>query len=123
MNESSIYDVWTYNKENSDNLQNQISKIMEMVNNNFTDIITSSFKKGYEQGEIYGRENENITLKTKICSKFFSKTNLSNEEIYNILGFGEEKWKGYILEFRSKFEEGLKAGKLELKIDDDEREI
>lgn len=92
---------------------------MEMVNNNFTDIITRSFKKGYEQGEIYGQED--ITLKAKICSKCFSKTNLTNEEIYNIIGFGEEKWKGYILEFRSKFEEGLKEGKLEIKIDDDKK--
>ncbi|NNU78144.1 hypothetical protein [Clostridium estertheticum] len=121
MDENSIYDVWNYNKENSENLQNQISKVMEIVNNNFTEIITSSFKEGYKFGESYARKDENITLKAKICSKFFSKSKLTNEEIYNIIGFGEEKWKSYISEFRSKFEEGLKAGKLEIKIDDDKK--
>ncbi|MBZ9621436.1 hypothetical protein G9F71_000830 [Clostridium sp. FP2] len=110
MDENSIYDVWNYNKENSDNLQKQISKVMEIVNDNFTDIITSSFKKGFDEGEKYGRGDENLTLKAKICSKFFSNTNLTNEEIYSVLGFGEEKWKGYISEFRSNFEEGKREG-------------
>ena len=110
MDENSIYDVWNYNKENSDNLQNQISKVMEIVNDNFTDIITSSFKKGYKEGEMYGRSDESQIVKAKICSKLFSNTNLTNEEIYNILGFGEEKWKGYISEFRRKYEEGKIEG-------------
>ncbi|MBZ9689363.1 hypothetical protein G9F72_023995 [Clostridium estertheticum] len=109
MDDNSVYDVWNYNKENSYNLQKQISKVMEIVNDNFTDIITSSFKKGYEKGEMYGRSDESLIVKARICSKLFSNTNLTNDEIYSIVGFAEEKWKGYISEFRKKFEEGKRA--------------
>ncbi|MCB2290867.1 hypothetical protein LGK97_14060 [Clostridium sp. CS001] len=109
MDENSIYDVWNYNNQNSNNLQNQMSKVMEMVNDNFTDIITSSFKNGFEEGEKYGRNDENLSLKAKICSKLFSNTDFTDEDIFKIVGFGEEKWKVYILDFREKFEEGKRA--------------
>lgn len=110
MDENSIYDVWNYNNENSNNLQNQLGKVMEMVNDNFTDIITSSFKNGFEKGEKHGRNDENLTLKAKICSKLFSNTDFTDDDIFKIIGFGEEKWKAYISDFREKYEEGKKVG-------------
>ena len=106
MDEKSIFDVFTYNNANSNNLQNQMKKIMKLVDNDFVDIITGSFKNGFEEGEKFGIQNSTLTLKAKICGKLFSCTNLTNMEIYKIIGFGKEKWIDYILEFRNKFEEG-----------------
>lgn len=106
MDKNSTFDVFTYNNANSENLKNEMKKIMKLFDSEFVDIITGSFKNGFEEGEKFGIQNTSLTLKAKICSNFFSTTNLTNMEIYKIIGFGEEKWIGYISEFRNKFEEG-----------------
>lgn len=112
MDFSNMFDDLYYRKIKEENIQQQMEKVIKLVNINFKDIIESSFKRGFEEGERYGRNDENLTARGKITGKLFSNTTMINEEIFEIIGLGQEKWKEYIPYLRNKYEEGVKEGKL-----------
>ncbi|WP_205694156.1 hypothetical protein [Clostridium sp. JN-9] len=112
MDFSNMFDDLYYRKIKEENIQEQMKKVIKLVNINFKDIIESSFKRGFEEGERYGRNDENLTVRGKITGKLFSNTTMIDEEIFEIIGLGQEKWKEYIPYLRNKYEEGVKEGKL-----------
>ena len=113
MNESDISNIFYYKRLNNKNLENQLKKFAILLNNDFKEIIESSFKAGFDEGEKMASDNESLTIRGKIIGKLFSTTNLTDEDIYEIVGFGEDKWREYIKYFRGKYEEG----KSELSLD------
>lgn len=113
-----IFNALNYKNLNNENLQLQMEKLLELVNINFKEIIESSFKKGYEEGEKCGRSNENLIIRGKITGNLFSNSDLTNEEIFNIVGFGEEKWEKDIPYFREQYENAKKNSMLDSTMED-----
>lgn len=101
-----------YKRLNEENLEIQMKKITELININLKEIIDSSFKKGFEEGEKYARNDENLNIRARITSKLFSNTTMTDEEIFQVVGFDEEKWKENIAYFRKQYEDGKKSSML-----------
>jgi vacuolar-type H+-ATPase subunit H len=112
MDFSDMFNVLYYREVKEENSQKQIEKVIDLVNVNFKEIIESSFRRGFEEGEKYGRNDENVTVRGKIIGKLLSNTTMTDEEIFKIIGLGEEKWKKHITYLRNKYEEGVREGKL-----------
>ncbi len=110
MDTDSIFDVWNYNRAKDENLQNEMKKLMQLVDGDFKGIITNSFKNGFDEGEKYGRHDSNLVMRAKVVSKLLINTNFTDDDIFKIVGFEEEKWKIYVSDFRKKFEEGKREG-------------
>jgi len=110
MNIESFFDVWNYNRGNSENLAIQTNEIIAIVNDDFKDMITTSYEKGYLEGEKFGREDECLALRAKVISQLFTHSNFTDEDIFIIVGFQEENWRSYISDLRKKFEQGQEEG-------------
>lgn len=109
MDNSDIFDAFYLEKLNNENLDNSLEKINKL-NNDIKDIVEKSFKNGFAEGEKIGRTNESLTIRAKIAGKLFSKTNLNDNEIYEIIGFSESKWVEYIKYFREQYYKGVNEG-------------
>lgn len=116
MEGSEIFNALCYKRLNDENLENQLGKFTKFLNNDFKDIIESSFKAGYDEGENMARANERLMVKGKIVGNLFANTNMTDEEIYEIVGLDEEKWVEHIKYLRGQYEKGKNEGKRKAKM-------
>ncbi|MCB2299895.1 hypothetical protein [Clostridium tagluense] len=116
MDGSEILNAFYYKKLNDENLENQLQKCNEFINNELKDIIENSFKTGFDEGEKTARADENLMVRGKIVGKLFVNTELNDEEIYVIVGLDEEKWREHIKYFRGQFEDGKRSSMMKFLI-------
>jgi hypothetical protein len=105
MDSTDIIGAFFYKKLNNENLDKHGDKLSK-INQDFRDMIEDSFKSGFEEGEKSGRSDESIFVRGKIIGKLFRNTDLTDDEIYEIVGLGEEKWRDYIMYFREQYDKG-----------------
>ncbi|WPC42828.1 hypothetical protein [Clostridium sp. JS66] len=111
MEAGDIFNALYYKELNDVNLETQLQKFNELINKDFRDIVESSFKAGFQEGEKMARANERLMLKGKIVGNLFVNTDMTDDEIYKIVGLGEEKWIEYIKYLRGQYEKGKNEGK------------
>lgn len=110
MESSDIFNALYLKQLNDENLQKQVKKI-DKVNQEIIKILQESFRSGFDAGENNGRDAERLNVRGKVVGNLLINTNMSDNEIYEIVGFGEESWKEHIKYLRKQYEEGLRIGK------------
>lgn len=115
MDSSDILNALYLKHLKDENLQKQVEKI-DKLNREIIEILQDSFRNGFDEGENSGRDSERINVRGKIVGKLFINTDMTDEEIYKIIGFGEENWKEHIKYLRKQYEEGLRIGKTKVLI-------
>lgn len=110
MDSSEIFNAMYFKHLKDENLEKQVKKI-DKVNQEIIKIIQDSFRNGFNEGENSGRTSERLNVRGKIVGNLLINTDMTDEEIYNIVGFGEENWKEHIKYLRKQYEEGLRIGK------------
>lgn len=115
MDSSDVFNALYLKHLKDENLQNQVGKIHKL-NREIIEILQDSFRSGFHEGENNGRDSERLNVRAKIVGKLFINTYMTDEEIYKIIGFGEENWKEHIKYLRKQYEEGLIIGKTKVLI-------
>lgn len=115
MDSSDVFNALYFKQLNDENLQKQVKKVNK-VNQEIIKILQESFKSGFEAGENNGRTSERLSVRGKVVGNLLINTNMSDNEIYEIVGFGEESWKEHIKYLRKQYEEGLRIGKTKVLI-------
>ena len=122
MDSSDIFNALYLKHLNDENLEKQVKKI-DKLNREIIKILQDSFRNGFDEGENSGRGSERLNVTGKIVGKLFINTDMTDEEIYEIIGFGEESWKEHIKYLRKQYEEGLRIGKIKVLISEIIREL
>jgi hypothetical protein len=110
MDSSEIFNALYLKHLKDENLKKYVKKI-DKLNREILKIIEDSFRNGFDKGENSGRSSERLNVRAKIVGKLFINTDMTDEEIYAIIGFGEESWKEHIKYLRKQYEEGVRIGK------------
>ncbi|OOM09417.1 hypothetical protein [Clostridium saccharobutylicum] len=111
MDSSDIFNAMYFKHLKDENLEKQIKKI-DKLNQEIIKIIQNSFRNGFDEGENSGRASERVSIRGKIVGNLFINTDMTDKEIYDIVGFGEENWKENIKYLRKQYEEGVRIGKV-----------
>lgn len=106
MDSSDIFNALYFKQLNDENLQKQVKKV-DKLNREIIKIMQDSFKNGFDAGENNGRTSERLSVRGKVVGNLFINTTMTDDEIYEIVGFGEESWKEHIKYLRKQYEEGL----------------
>lgn len=115
MDSSDIFNSLYFKQLKDENLQKQVKKI-DKLNLEIIKIMKDSFRSGFDAGENNGRDSERLNVRGKVVGKLLIHTDMTDEEIYNIVGFDEESWKEHIKYLRKQYEEGLRIGKTKVLI-------
>lgn len=115
MDSSDIFNALYFKHLDDENLEKQVKKF-DKLNKEIIKISQDSFRNGFNEGENNGRDSERLNVRAKIIGKLFVNTDMTDEEIYEIIGFGEESWKEHIKYLRKQYEEGLRIGKIKVLI-------
>lgn len=115
MDSSDVSNAIYFKQLKNENLQKHVKKI-EKLNNEIIKIMQDFFKNGFDVGENNGRTSERFSVRGKIVGKLLIHTDMTDEEIYNIVAFDEESWKGRIKYLRKQYEAGLRIGKTKILI-------
>lgn len=115
MDRSEIFNAIYFKQLKGEYLQKQVKKI-DKVNQEIIKILEESFRNGFDEGENNGRTSERLSVRGKIVGKLLIHTDMTDEEIYEIIGFGEENWKEHIKYLRKQYEEGIRIGKIKVLI-------
>lgn len=117
MDNSEIFNAIYLKYLNKANLE-KLTKNIDKINEDIINILQTSFRNGFNEGENSGRVSERLNVRGKIVGNLFINTDMTDEDIYNIVGFGEEKWMEHIKYLRKQYEEGVRIGKTEALIND-----
>ena len=109
MDSTDIMSAFFYKKLKNENLDRHWDKLSQ-INRDIMDMVEDSFKSGFEEGEKTSRSDESIFVRGKIIGKLFKNTDMTDDEIYEIVGLGEEKWRDYIKYFREQYDKGKEEG-------------
>lgn len=94
--------------------QQILEKLTEDLNKSskyINEIAKSSYRTGFIEGEKLGRDDETPNIRERIVRNIFINTDMSDEEIYEIVGFDEVKWIEHIKYLRKEYEEGVGISK------------
>jgi DNA-binding transcriptional MerR regulator len=109
MNSSDGFNDNYYRKLYEENLEKEMKNVNE-INHNIERLIKSSFKSGFNEGNKISISNEIYNIIETIVRNLLMNTDMTDNEIYGIVGFGEEKWIEHIKYLREEYEyeEGVK---------------
>lgn len=74
------------------------------------DGLDDSFRHGFLEGYHIGKTDERFDVKGRIITNLIKDTRMTDEEIFEVVGLGEDKWIDYIKDLRGKYEEGKRVG-------------
>lgn len=115
MESSDMFNALHFKHLNDENLQKQVKKV-DKLNREIIKIMQDSFKNGFDAGENNSRTSERLSVRGKVVGNLFINTTMTDDEIYEIVGFGEESWKEHIKYLRKQYEVGLRIGKTKVLI-------
>jgi hypothetical protein len=117
MDSSEILNALYFKNLKEENLEKQVRKI-DKINREINKVLQDSFENGYAEGEKSGRNSERLNVRGKIVGNLFINTDMTDEDIYKVVGFGEENWKEHIKYLRKRFNEGVRIGKVKYLINE-----
>lgn len=111
MDNSEVFNALCFKHLKEENLKKQFKRV-DKKNEEINKGLQDSFRNGFTEGEKNGRNSERLNVIGKIVGNLFVNTDMTDEEIYKVVGFGEESWKEHIKYLRKQFDEGIRIGKL-----------
>jgi hypothetical protein len=82
----------SFTRARDKNSKNQMEKLNQFVNKGLVDIFDESFTEGFQDGAVHGKAEESVITRCRIIGSLLLKTKMTDEEIVEIIGFGEEGW-------------------------------
>lgn len=80
------------------------------VTREINEMVKVSYEEGFLMGYEVGKNDESFNVKGKIISNLIKNTDMTDDEIFNIVDLGEDKWREHIEYLREEYEKGKKRG-------------